>query len=412
MPSSIAWLDVSAEEQRKAREFIALFTQPESRDELGIGQVRDVFSNILFPGTSVIQTRARYFLYVPWLYLEGQRRGKSGQELARWAAARERKLIEVLRAAGTASGDIEGLIGRVASERLKILPSSIYWNGMITFGILRHDVAAEQLGDGRVGLEGGESDELAGRDFSTWSPSIPGPPGGFPETVDTAFALRPDEARWLAERICQSPATRDSLLARIVSGHVRTVDNSHGPWDDPTGQVNDKSLRIQLEHAKLFSLGMHGASLLYNLLVAERYVDRGYDRVPDATRRYRELIKEWTAACADERQHFAAWDTKAMWNLVRSVNPRIGLPTIEFIDSWLRNVARGQATNAIDDQALRDLVRKRELRRGKQSRLQNDKLLANWAGESGAGRLNYRWGTVRRIVRDIHFALDLEVVHA
>ena len=78
----------------------------------------------------------------------------------------------------------------------------------------------------------------------------------------------------------------------------------------------------------------------------------------------------------------------------------------------VRETSSGQATNAADDQALRDLVRKRELRRGKQSRLENDKLLANWAGESGAGRLNYRWGTVRRIVRDIHSALDLEAVHA
>jgi hypothetical protein len=179
VPSNIAWLDVSVEEQRKAREFIALFTQPESRDELGIGQVRDAFSNILFPGTSVIQTRARYFLYVPWIYLEGQRRGKSGQELVNWVASRERRLIEVLRMVGTAAGDIEGLIGRVAGERLKILPSSIYWNGLITFGILRHEVSAEQLGAERVRQLSHEADELANREISAWSPSIPEPPEGW-----------------------------------------------------------------------------------------------------------------------------------------------------------------------------------------------------------------------------------------
>ena len=54
MTSTIAWLDVSAEEQRRAREFLALFTQAESRDELGLGQIRDTFSNTLFPGISVI----------------------------------------------------------------------------------------------------------------------------------------------------------------------------------------------------------------------------------------------------------------------------------------------------------------------------------------------------------------------
>ncbi|WP_408647239.1 DUF6361 family protein [Tessaracoccus coleopterorum] len=39
-------------------------------DELGIGQIRDVFSNVLFPGTSVTQTRARYLLLVPWAFLK------------------------------------------------------------------------------------------------------------------------------------------------------------------------------------------------------------------------------------------------------------------------------------------------------------------------------------------------------
>jgi hypothetical protein len=33
-----------------------------TRDELGIGSVRDAFAELLFPGTGAIMTRARYFL--------------------------------------------------------------------------------------------------------------------------------------------------------------------------------------------------------------------------------------------------------------------------------------------------------------------------------------------------------------
>jgi hypothetical protein len=66
MPSTIAWLDFSDEEQRRAREIVALFAQPESRDELGIGTVRDALSGAMFPGISVLQSSARYFLFVPW----------------------------------------------------------------------------------------------------------------------------------------------------------------------------------------------------------------------------------------------------------------------------------------------------------------------------------------------------------
>ena len=41
------------------------FQEKESRDELGLGSVRDSFADQLFPGTSTIQTRLRYTLFVP-----------------------------------------------------------------------------------------------------------------------------------------------------------------------------------------------------------------------------------------------------------------------------------------------------------------------------------------------------------
>ena len=85
MPSVIAWLDQSAEHQRRARELVRLFSETEARDELGIGQIRDVFSNRLFPGVSVIQTRARYFLMVPWVFQLHEGRGRTGADLLRRA---------------------------------------------------------------------------------------------------------------------------------------------------------------------------------------------------------------------------------------------------------------------------------------------------------------------------------------
>jgi hypothetical protein len=62
MVSQFAWLDFSEHERRKALDVIDLFRERDTRDELGIGTVRDALSDVLFPGTSTIQTRARYFL--------------------------------------------------------------------------------------------------------------------------------------------------------------------------------------------------------------------------------------------------------------------------------------------------------------------------------------------------------------
>ena len=41
--------------------------EPGTLDELGIGPIRDTIADTLFPGTSTIQTRARYFLFIPWI---------------------------------------------------------------------------------------------------------------------------------------------------------------------------------------------------------------------------------------------------------------------------------------------------------------------------------------------------------
>jgi len=47
---------------------LALFKERGTRDELGLGAVRDNLAEALFPGTSTIQTRLRYMLIVPRIY--------------------------------------------------------------------------------------------------------------------------------------------------------------------------------------------------------------------------------------------------------------------------------------------------------------------------------------------------------
>ncbi len=93
MGSSFGWLDFSEKDRRTALDVISLFDERETRDELGLGSVRDAIADQLFPGTSTIQTRARYFLFVPWLYLDLERRRVSSSRAADYARVQEVKLI-------------------------------------------------------------------------------------------------------------------------------------------------------------------------------------------------------------------------------------------------------------------------------------------------------------------------------
>ena len=65
--SVIGWLDGDETQRRQMLEVVKLFQDESSIDELGIGTVRDTFSNALFPATSILHTRARYLLFIPWL---------------------------------------------------------------------------------------------------------------------------------------------------------------------------------------------------------------------------------------------------------------------------------------------------------------------------------------------------------
>jgi hypothetical protein len=67
MSSTLTWLDYSDRDRRRALDVVDLLRESSTVDELGLGLVRDAFADLLFPGTSTIQTRARYFLFVPWI---------------------------------------------------------------------------------------------------------------------------------------------------------------------------------------------------------------------------------------------------------------------------------------------------------------------------------------------------------
>jgi hypothetical protein len=402
MASVIAWLDTSADEQRRARELIAMFAQSESRDELGIGQIRDAFSNTLFPGTSVIQTRARYFLFVPWIYRAGLSRRLTGQALKSWANTQERKLVATL----ADTGATDGLIGRVAGAAVKQLPSTIYWSGLIRYGILTRDIAADQLTGvtGDTGVTGAtaavEADELAFRAYGEWNPTLPTAPQGFPESVPNGFGLLHNEALWLAEQF--EKAAPETLLAHLLTAESGPDQASPAPWEDTVCVTAPSAVADQLTHAQLFSLCIHGAALLYNLLIGERYERQGLNAIEHPVDTYRERLRVWADHCVDARPQLATWDRHDMWDLVTIANPRVGLVTKLFVDTWIDAIMAGHYAGIADNAALRAVVGERERRqKGAQSRLNNDRLLRTWSGAAGSERLVFRWPQVRRIVTDV-----------
>ena len=123
--STFAWLDHDEGERRRMMEVVNLFREKGTLDELGIGTVRDTLSEHFFPGTSTIQSRARYFLFIPWVYGLLERDRVPSNRADGRARKLQWRLVQSLQAGG--EGASKGVIGIEAGEHLLRLPSTIYW---------------------------------------------------------------------------------------------------------------------------------------------------------------------------------------------------------------------------------------------------------------------------------------------
>jgi hypothetical protein len=401
MPSTFTWLDYSEREKRKMLDVIDQFKEQDTRDELGIGTVRDAFADIFFPGTSTIQTRARYFLFIPWIYLDLERRQVQSSDVSKRARQAEIRLIDVL----LNSGDSEGTIGLLARAKLKRLPSNIYWQGLRAWGIRRYYGSQDQyhrsldawyatFGRKRRNDDGELVDAGAG---SNWHSGLPAAPHDFPGT--TSFTLTGKEAHYLRERILTSaPAT---LLAFLVDqGEV--ADRVDFPWEHPQWSQFPPPIREQLTHARNFSELIHSAPLLYNLMLAELLDNE------ELVEGYQSIIVKWQSYVESRRGELKRWDRPRFWQIALSNGARVTPQTHLFIDVWLDTaLAAPSAQTLLADQRARMLIREREraLKRGL-ARLDNRRGLELWSGAAGTSQLDYRWRTAQTMIIDILGGID------
>ena len=133
----LGWIDFSKTERNKVLSVLELLSESGTLDELGIAPIRDGFANIFFPGTSTIQTRAKYFLIVPYAFKDMEYDKETNpNRLSAILDDLEKQCAEAF----LKSGDYSGVIGRRALSQgswVKRTPSDIYWAGLRTYNIFK-----------------------------------------------------------------------------------------------------------------------------------------------------------------------------------------------------------------------------------------------------------------------------------
>ena len=146
---------------------------------------------------------------------------------------------------------------------------------------------------------------------------------------------------------------------------------------------------------------MWGAALLYNLILAEQ------SHRDDGVAVYRERFAEWAQVLGRRARAFGDWNRCRFWEVAQAGNPRISVPTRQFIETWWDLALGGDPARLRDDTAVRRLISDRERRLKKSlARIDNPRAQELWNGDSGSAQLEFRWRVGQRILADIFQGLE------
>ena len=398
MDPTLTWLDLTASDRERMRRVLDLFSEQGTLDEMGVGSLRDALSDTLFPGTSTLQTRLRYVLFIPWVYQRLEDRRVGADDVKRQARKAEIDLIGPLER----SRDAEGIIGARARGSLARLPSSVYWTALVRWGIFQPERSQgwyhthfTRFAGGREGVGRADDPGIVWTREPSWHPRLPEAPDSYPG--EASFALTRDEADFLQGRL--EERCSGTLLAWLAREGSDAPAQSF--WDDRAVRRAGAKINYIVELARRFSLHVEGMPLLYNLLLAER-LHAEHDGDDEWVDRYREELDEWASREVKED----VYDPKELWDFVACHGGRLPEPQRCFVERWSARIAETGPRGVASDLCLRELVEQRELELKKErARLANPGRLLDWNGRAGVGRMDFRWFRVRQLLIDLHRGL-------
>jgi len=396
MPSTFTWVDFAESDRRKMLDILQLFSDHETRDEMGLGTIRDAFADYFFPGTSTIQTRARYMLFIPWLFKTLEKLDLTSTEYTSQARQLEIYLIDAL----LKGGETQGVIGQEAKKNLQRLPSNIYWVGLGSWGIRLFQGSQPQyfrylpnFYRSRKNRVHNDENESIDQIRENWHMGIPKAPKELLSQAD--FNLTKEEANYLSEMIMYHH--RETLLAQlIVSGSSL---ESRYFWNEPLIEPLESDLKHKIQLARNFSESMHGAVLLYNLMLARKRPKEEW------IAGYNGRIQNWIQSMRSRWTELFHWHEQLneFWVTQPLASVNIPIRTKRFVESWLDIIFSGKdIETALEKSETQSLIQQREFQlKSKRARLINKRALEIWNGASGSQQLEYRWPIASTIINDI-----------
>lgn len=395
--SSLGWIDFSATDRDAIKQALDQVRQKGAVDELGIGIVRDAFSNHLFPGFSTIQTRAKYFVTVPHMvadYLYQPRHVRQKTPLSKYLEQQEEwlgrqlvgeRLPEALR-------NEYGIFGADVARK----PYSVYWNGLRQLGIINTDLSVrqfeQQIAAGTGEIEADHEDDAVrihapAAQFGVQLPEAE----SWDESLNYGIHLSPSEAGFLKRKLQQMPEQtipfqlyqqNTEVFEKAIS--CKNFQSLHYYLNE-AANLPEKVANI-LRLAREFSNVIYGAHIRFNLVLARVHGRENlYNNIQD---------KEWQEWLHKGYKPDALSEATAD-NWLAHVAPNVDTKTRTFLRKWCHLAGANAEEKELDDLIIHRIKSIKGQRSLYYRGLRDD---FKWAGMS---ELAFRWPNVRTILSDV-----------
>lgn len=400
MKPMLGWTMLSREEMRQA-ERLSGSDEQETRDEVGFLLLHQGFADRFFPGTSVLHTRLRYALFVPWLYQRATFSRVRGTPLDTMVS---RLLIELAIRLKSLGKEKYGVIGGDTLRRLTSQPPDhVYWPALRVWGLLSSGVDSRSEALRRLKLaarnsilddDGGSLSDDSIEVFS----GLPEHPDGWDNAeCPLRFYMPKCERDFLRRKLSQLTRPSDgkvALLSRLVEGSdffpiytpaLPKVLNARA--DSPDKQA----LNVARDAAALAAIGrtVYGA-LVEHLLTADRKPTAG---------KFRQQLKSYFITYGNAA---GRCDLKAIEGILPGL-PEYVMTVLQETQAYVNDGKPGAFLRLHKSYKTAETIRKTVGRARLTDTVRGAERRAEWSPDRHNTKpLHYRWPVVHRMLADLN----------
>ena len=409
----IGWVDYSDSARQITLQILDALKEHQAIDELGIGIVRDAFADKLFPATSTLLTRAKYFFLVPYALRDLERAHdleKTARQLQREYDDTEKKLaIKLLKSSEVKEGIFGGRTLRAdfSGTWVKRGPGVIYWASLRTLGFLKdarmgysqYFGAVRQMPCGvsqavRVGK--GEDDTGLADDVEAKASYWSIPNSEYRDWKrNLSIDLTQEEAVFFRERIIENrPETLYSLIADNSEIRAIAYDAAEQYAAGESGIiVNPYHLFVEKAYselppaiAELCKLGVDFSNFVYGCRI------RYNSQIPSQAETANEL---WADYAPRMRAYAESLDIDRIYEVLGMAG-HVGSGLLYKFLKEARDCMRN-----LDVDGLDEVVRLREIRLKRGRAKIGRELSSNNETWAGGALLSYRYDVGMRMIQEI-----------